>query len=138
MDSLCLGAWRVPALSTASTTTTTTRLLGLVAIAAKYWLVSTGLERHQGLIATVGTNCGIHLTGFARAAAPGTTIAATGLPLACRAARRTTSRRIHQAMACIKFLLAHGKKKFLVAVPAIQGLITQCHVCFSILWSTSQ
>jgi hypothetical protein len=55
------------------------------------------------------------------------------LALTGGSARRATRRSIRQTMTCVKFLLTYGENKFLIAVATIQGLVTECHVSFSIL-----
>ena len=72
---------------------------------------------------------------FAKPSAPsakGTPLPTTRL-LVCGATLWAAARRIRQSPAGIKFLLTDGKRKGLVAVAAIQGLIGQCHLFFSIL-----
>src|SRR5256885_1158185 len=52
--------------------------------------------------------------------------AATGRP-ACRAARRTTARLVHETTGLVELLLARGPDEFLTAVLAGQGLVREAH-----------
>ena len=108
--------------------------LRLVTVAAIHRSILARLKRHLYLITTVGTDCYVHLAGLAFVIAPApspTTISAIRL-LACSPARGTTTRRIRQSSARIKFLLANGEDEFRITVATIQGLVGQCHVSFSI------
>ena len=114
-----------------STITRSSSILSLVAIAAINRLVPPWLEGHLGLIATARTRCSIHLAWFAGTAIP-------ALTFACSATRWTAAWSVCQPVTLVKFLFACCKYKFLVAVSTNQGLITQCHVSFSIPGTKSQ
>ena len=114
-----------------STITRSSSILSLVAIAAINRLVPPWLEGHLSLIATARTRCSIHLAGFAGTAIP-------PLTFACSATRWTAAWSVCQPVTRVKFLFAYCKHKFLVAVSTNQGLITQCHVSFSIPGTKSQ
>lgn len=111
-------------LPTRSSIITSARLLRLIAIITINRLVAAGLERHLRFVTAIRTNNGIHLAGFARATVAAA-VSAGGLPFTGGAARWTTARSIRQIMTGVKFLLTNGEDKFLIAIPATQGLITQ-------------
>jgi hypothetical protein len=114
-----------------STITRSSSILSLVAIAAINRFVPPWLEGHLGLIATARTRCSIHLAWFAGTAIP-------ALTFACSATRWTAAWSVCQPVTRVKFLFAYCKHKFLVAVSTNKGLITQCHVSFSIPGTKSQ
>src|SRR5437899_10759551 len=87
-------------------------------------LVAAGLERDARLTAAVAAGRGEELTRATHATATAVhaaTRAAARGP-ACRAARRTTARLVHETTGLVELLLARGPDEFLTAVLAGQGL----------------
>jgi len=110
--------------------------LRLVTDAAIHRSVTAWLKRHLRLLSTARAGGAIHLARFvvANPAAPSTReipLLAIGL-LVCGAALRAAARGIGQSPAFVKFLLACGKRKGLLAVAARQGLIGKWHVFSSL------
>jgi len=125
--------------TTAAAVAGATCALSLVAAAAIDRLVSAGLEGDLRLVATARAGDGIHLAWLALTISTTTTAtaaaatAAVTVPTLCFAgcaARRTAARCVRQTTASIKFLLARGKRKLLIAIATIQCLIS-CHVVLS-------
>ena len=112
-----------------------TSVLGLVTIATIDRAVISWLERYLSFIPTACADSGIHLTWFSFAEAAATTSKGTPLSsglLASSAAIGATCGGVSQPLACVKFLLANGKREWLIAVAAIQSLVGIGHIFFSI------
>jgi hypothetical protein len=95
--------------------------LSLVAIAAIDGFVPSWLEGYLRLVAAARTRCGIHLAWFAGTAASAIVAA---LSFARGAALWTATGCVCQTATGVKFLFAHSKYEFLIAVSTNQGLIT--------------
>lgn len=102
--------------------------LRLVAIAAIDGPVIAWLERYLGLVATTGAGRGIHLAcvtiSMSTAASSIGVSLSTARLLAGGAAVGAATGRISEPPAGIKLLLTNRKGKFLIAIAAMQGLIT--------------
>src|SRR5207245_10702828 len=98
--------------------------------------VAAWLKRHLRRLATARAAGAIHLARLVDANPPAPSARDIPLPaiglLVCGAALRAAARGIGQSPAFVKFLLAGGKRKGLLAVAARQGLIGKWHVFSSL------
>ena len=101
-----------------------TSLLGAVAVGAVNGPITTGLERHLGVLATLGAHHRVHLA-FATAVATATTAvtAATVASSLASSAAVGAAPRGAEALGLVEFLFTFGERELLSAVDAGEVLI---------------
>jgi hypothetical protein len=85
-----------------------------------------GLERHGGFGAALGTGYGEHL--------PRLPVVTKALFSLCRPALRTTRRLVLQTVRLVKLLLTGAENELLPAVTAYEGLVFKSHLLLLLIF----
>jgi hypothetical protein len=85
-----------------------------------------GLKRHGGFDAALGTGYGEHL--------PRLLVITKALFPLCRPALRTTRRLVLQAMRLVEFLLTDAENELLSTVATYEGLVFQSHLLLLLIF----